>query len=335
MIAAAAGAVEVGQAIDRVASYQAQCVSAATSPRTTPQHGTRFAALESRRQRTCANCRRLPNRANPYEPTQRVAGPRTALGGARSPARRQRGNLYKFSCPSDFRRAKTQQAPKAVVRLARTSGGASVGSRRRRDRARRATWSVLRALAAGLIAWLALAAAVGDLPAASAQESAAVDERLAYQVKAAHLYGFGLHVSWPDGALGSSQEAFKIGVLGKDPFGDALDVLAKKRTIRGRPIRIERFATPAEYRPVQILFLPAGTSADQTKAVLAQLGHAPVLVVGESPGLAGLGAALNFFIEEGSVRFEVNLAAAAARGLEIKPGMLKSARMVKAGEAER
>ena len=50
-----------------------------------------------------------------------------------------------------------------------------------------------------------------------------------YEVKAAYLYNFGKFVEWPENSANGKGEFFEICVLGRDPFGAALDTTERPR----------------------------------------------------------------------------------------------------------
>src|SRR5580698_7115353 len=67
----------------------------------------------------------------------------------------------------------------------------------------------------------------------------AVGEVSEYAVKAAYLYNFTQFVRWPEGSLGDDSP-FVIGVLGDDPFGDALDGAVQGKTSGNHPLKVKR-----------------------------------------------------------------------------------------------
>ena len=69
-----------------------------------------------------------------------------------------------------------------------------------------------------------------------------IDKKSEYNVKAVYLYSFGRYVSWPEDAFASSQSAFIIGVLGDNPFGNALQQIARTKSVHGRSIELRQFA---------------------------------------------------------------------------------------------
>lgn len=153
------------------------------------------------------------------------------------------------------------------------------------------------------------------------------DSAAAYEIKAAFLYNFALHVEWPSAAFEGSNSPIVIGVLGEDPFKGFLDRAVKEKTAQGRSLKVEHPGRMEDLKKVHILFIP-GAEKQQIGKAVESLKEAPTLVVGESPGLLREGAVMNFFIEESRVRFEINLEAARKRNLKIGAKLQKIARVV-------
>jgi len=140
--------------------------------------------------------------------------------------------------------------------------------------------------------------------AVDAQEM--IDERLEYNVKAVSLYAFGRYVTWPNAAFSASDSPFVIGILGGNPFGDALDRIAAKKTLNGRPIVVRSITNPAESAQCHILFVPRTVSAETEAELFRQAAGKPILLVGEAPGFANRGGIINFYHSGSNVRFELN-----------------------------
>src|ERR1035438_293637 len=67
---------------------------------------------------------------------------------------------------------------------------------------------------------------------------AADEPTLEYQVKAAFLLHFTKFIEWPSSAFADASAPFAICVLGKDPFGHALDDVAEGETVQGHPLTV-------------------------------------------------------------------------------------------------
>src|ERR1700722_3325777 len=61
-----------------------------------------------------------------------------------------------------------------------------------------------------------------------------------YQIKAAFLLNFAQFVQWPGNTFTNASEPFRIGVLGEDPFGGALEETMQGETVQNRKIIIHR-----------------------------------------------------------------------------------------------
>ncbi len=133
-----------------------------------------------------------------------------------------------------------------------------------------------------------------------------IDPRREYNVKAVTLYAIGRYVDWPESAFPDEQSPFVIGIFGVNPFGNALDRIAQKKTIHGRAIVVHEFASLKDYEPCQILFVTRSTPPSDEARLLESLEGRPILFVGESSGFANRGGTINFFVDGNNVRFELN-----------------------------
>jgi hypothetical protein len=152
-----------------------------------------------------------------------------------------------------------------------------------------------------LICWLAL---VAFRQSASAQDM--IDSRLEYNVKAVSLYAFGRYVTWPPSAFENDGSPFVIGIFRDNPFGDALERIAKKKTLNGRAITVRQIDRPDDCANCHIVFVPRSISQSTEEQVFEQVAGKPVLLVGESPGFATRGGVINFYHSGSNVRFELN-----------------------------
>ncbi len=162
--------------------------------------------------------------------------------------------------------------------------------------------------------------------AASTRATAEGDNQ-EHVVKAAFIYNFAKFVDWPNGALERPDSPIVIGIVGKDPFGQTIDRAIQGKSIGGRGLVVKRFAWDADLKGCQILFI--GTSEKGKFGQLAGiLKGAPVLTIGESPGFAGHFGIINFIMEDGRVRFEINADAAKRARLNVSSKLLSLAKVV-------
>lgn len=148
-----------------------------------------------------------------------------------------------------------------------------------------------------------------------------------YDVKAAFLYNFTKFVEWPPSVFHDERSDFRLCVLGEDPFGRSLEVIANEK-VAGREISLLRTAKLAEPEGCQILFI-SRSERGRMPEVLRELRDTPVLTVADTGGFLDQGGIVNFILESGKVRFEINQEAAERAGIKISSKLLRLATHVK------
>lgn len=145
-----------------------------------------------------------------------------------------------------------------------------------------------------------------------------------YEVKAAFLFHFAKFIEWPPGSL---RDDFVIGVLGRDPFGDALDHVLAGKTFGPRRIVLRRGATLDELGDVRVLFI-ANSEKGHLADILKRLQGRPTLTVGEGDDFVSHGGMVAFRVEDDVVRFDINLEPVARAGLKMSSQLIRVARRV-------
>lgn len=143
----------------------------------------------------------------------------------------------------------------------------------------------------------------------------------AQQIKAAYLFNFFKLVQWPGGSFAGGSAPFVLALYGGDPFGGALDGFLKGKTVESRAITLVRINSPAEAKKAHLVFVAAARSGDMAKVSAAVKG-APVLVVGDGPGLTGKGAVLSLVEAGGKVKVCLDEAAASRAKLKVSPQLI-------------
>lgn len=164
-------------------------------------------------------------------------------------------------------------------------------------------------------------------PAAAAEKTATLEEN----VKTAFIYKFTRYVEWPAAAPG---EDFRIGVIGDGGVLAPLRELAREKLVNGARIKVEQLRGPEEIGRCRILFV-SRSEGGRLEEIVKAVGQKGILTVADSPGFAARGVAINFVLEGGKLRFEINRKAAARAGLEISSQLLKLAILVEEGANEK
>lgn len=158
-----------------------------------------------------------------------------------------------------------------------------------------------------------------------------------YNAKAGYLLRFTRYVEWPAEMFANPTAPLVIGVLGVNPFGDALDRTVRGLKSQGRPIEVRYVQTAEEAARCQVVFIARQQERDESVWLRALHGK-PVLTLTESEQGIAEGAVLSFVLEKEltgiKVRFDASLPAAHAARLQLGADMLRFARKVYRESAE-
>lgn len=157
-------------------------------------------------------------------------------------------------------------------------------------------------------------------PSLAAQTAGAKE----YEIKAAFLLNFAQFVEWP--APENTNAPFRIGVLGEDPFGAALDETIRGETVHARPLVVVRATQAAELKDCQLVFI-SKSEKGRMQETLSELDAASILTVSEVDGFARRGGIINFYFEDKKVRFEINPTTAQRHGLKVSSQLLRLAKV--------
>jgi hypothetical protein len=147
-----------------------------------------------------------------------------------------------------------------------------------------------------------------------------------YQVKAAYLFNFGQFAQWK--SLEGLNDTYQICVLGRDPFGAALDSAIATGTIDGRRAVARRISQSKDAPGCRIVFV-GDSEAAQLAQTISGLNVWRVLTVSDLPEFTKRGGMIQFVSASDRVRFEVNLASAENAGIVLSAELLKVAVLVR------
>mgnify|MGYP003575146558 FL=1 len=149
-----------------------------------------------------------------------------------------------------------------------------------------------------------------------------------YELKATFLYNFIKFTGWPHEDLAKNSDPFVIGILGKDPFGTALDRVIEGETVNDKTVMIRRLARTDQAAQTQVLFI-SSSEEHSLPAILRAIEGKSILTVSEIENFAQRGGIISLKRENNRVAFEINLDSAKRAGLTMNAQLLKLARVVK------
>ena len=141
---------------------------------------------------------------------------------------------------------------------------------------------------------------------------------LEYRLKAAYILNFTKFIEWPPEA---GNGPFRLCLAVQNPFEEELQAIVRDETADARPIEVRVIGTPEP--GCDVLFVPEAAPA---APFLQAARNAPTLTIGESPRFAAQGGVINFVLEQGSVRFQINAREAERAGLRVSSHLLRLAR---------
>lgn len=149
-----------------------------------------------------------------------------------------------------------------------------------------------------------------------------------YEIKVGLLYQFAVYTQWPKEALPDGGSEFVLGIIGEDPFGNALDFLRGK-TVKSRKFTVKHVANAQEIDRCHMLFICASEKTNVLQ-ILTAVEKSSVLTISEVDQFIEQGGMINFVLVKKTarseyVRFEINKAAAEQAGLKLHSGFLKAA----------
>ncbi|MDH3738305.1 MAG: YfiR family protein, partial [Alphaproteobacteria bacterium] len=181
----------------------------------------------------------------------------------------------------------------------------------------------------------ALADPIGPASAKTAGPSSeARQEQLTreYLIKAAILYNVAKFASWPDSAFNSADEPVHLCVLGRNPFGAALETLRGKR-VGSRKLAVSAIAEVEYAAACHVLFVSA-SEQQRVAEILAAVSSHPILTVADFDRFATEGGIVGLTEVDDRARLQVNVDAAGQAGVRLSSKLLRLADTVETQTAQ-
>jgi hypothetical protein len=122
---------------------------------------------------------------------------------------------------------------------------------------------------------------------------------------AAFVYNFAKFTVWPPDVLPATA-TFTACVLGENRVRDALERTVKDRQLAGHSISVLQVQLEGALRSCHLLYV-SGVAPTQVVAILAAVHGAPVLTISDLDDFARQGGNAQMFVENGRMRFDLNL----------------------------
>ena len=135
---------------------------------------------------------------------------------------------------------------------------------------------------------------------------------------------------WPKDVLAPQAKRFVLGVLGDNPFGDALEAYFKGKSVKGREFVVKFFKTVEEVKDCHMLFIAASEKNDFA-AILDELADTSILTISDTDGFLQKNGMIFMFITPkseitGGLGWDINPEAMKKARLQIDPFFIEKAR---------
>jgi len=171
---------------------------------------------------------------------------------------------------------------------------------------------MLSSKSAPMLAWLAMAALAGSCAQAADQPE---DE-----LKAAVVLSFLRYTEWNQTLPAAAP--LTVGVLGHPAFAEVLRRSLDGKPVNAHPVQVVELKSAVEQHSCQVIYFTTDKSLD-IKAALQTPTLARVLTIGETRDFLDWGGAVNLFVLDGRMAFEVSLDALEHSGLNISSRLLR------------
>jgi hypothetical protein len=170
-----------------------------------------------------------------------------------------------------------------------------------------------------------IALAVALLGAAGGAPCAAAEVVPAVAVRAAFLYNFARFAEWP--ALRPGVPIL-VCIVGDDDLAASLTETVRGQTIDGHAVEVLRSPDSGAWKACQILFIADG-EVRRAAGGLGGIKRLPVLTVSDGRDFSQASGIIELFVEDGRMRFAINVEAVERAGLRLSSRLLGLAKLIR------
>jgi hypothetical protein len=152
-----------------------------------------------------------------------------------------------------------------------------------------------------------------------------IDEASEVSVKAAFLFNYAKFAEWPALLPGAP---IVVCIVGDDAIADAFAVTVRGQNINGHRLDVSRPQDNATWWGCNLLFIADGHVQRSTLGLVGTK-TLPVLTVSDGKGFSQAGGIIELYVEDGLMRFAINVDAVERSGLRLSSRLLGLARITR------
>lgn len=146
------------------------------------------------------------------------------------------------------------------------------------------------------------------------------------EMKAAYVEKITLFIDWPEEGF-KDKDNFVIGYYQKDEFIEVLQNYLVDISLKQKPVEFLFIVSASDVDRCDLIYIPE-LFTGKRKAVINGLKGRPILTISNSKGYAEYGVHINFYVEKGKLKFEINSEALKNSNLKASFHLLKLAKIV-------
>lgn len=147
-----------------------------------------------------------------------------------------------------------------------------------------------------------------------------------YQLKAGFISNFLRFISWPDDVFTDNKSEIVICVVGSNPFGSALEVVAKK-TVGLRKVSVIYTDSPTSIPPCHLLYV-SQSMIKNLDSIIFGIGNRAIVTVSDINGFASMDGSIEFVLKNNRLSFIINNSVLKKRNITARASMLNLAALV-------
>jgi len=144
-------------------------------------------------------------------------------------------------------------------------------------------------------------------------------------LKAAFLYNFAKFVEWPALPAGAP---IVVCFVGDDGIAAGFVDTVRGQNISGHSFDVRMLQDSSKWRACHLLFI-ADAESRRSAGGLDEIKALPVLTVSDSKGFSLAGGIIELYVEDGRIRFVINLDAADRSGVRLSSRLLGLAKVIR------
>lgn len=138
-----------------------------------------------------------------------------------------------------------------------------------------------------------------------------------YQIQSVLIWKIIPYLEWPNQNDSISEtNPFIISVIGQNPFGNILELSARKRKLKNREVKINYVEDIESIGNCQVLFI-SRFEKNKICQILSKAENKPILIISDAPNCCQKGVHINFYLEKNRIKFKLNLDTLNSAGFEV------------------